>query len=321
MSRKFFVTTLLLLFSSAFPLWAQDFPAKPVRVVIGFSPGGSVDLVGRILAQKLGELWGQTVVVENRLGAGGTIAADFVAKSPPDGYTLLLGDISNTAVAKSLFKTLPYDPLNDFAHVTRLVSFPLVLVAPTTSSVNNFGDLLAQAKSSPGKFRYSTGGPGTSPHIFLEMMNQMGGIRTDAVHYKGSAPAIAGLLSGDIEFSASSIPTAKAQIDAGRIRAIAVTGRQSVTSMPNVPPIAAHIKGYEALAFHGLHAPAKTPAHIIQKLNADAVTVMQRPEVRRQLEQGSMDVATMSPAEFTAYMGQQIELWAKVIDAGKIQPN
>ena len=162
---------LISLFASA---QTAPFPSKPVRIVIGFAAGGSVDLVGRLLGKGLSELWGQPVIVENKLGAGGTIAADFVAKAPPDDYTLLLGDISNTAVAKSLFKILPYDPLNDFTHVTRLVSFPLVIVVPSSSSINGFSDLLVQAKASPGKFRYSTGGPGTSPHIFLEMMNQMG---------------------------------------------------------------------------------------------------------------------------------------------------
>ena len=316
---KRFTCFLVLFYAVALPVKAQEFPSKPVRIVIGFAAGGSVDLVGRLLGKGLSELWGQPVIIENKLGAGGTIAADFVAKAPPDGYTLLLGDISNTAVAKSLFKILPYDPLNDFTHVTRLVSFPLVIVVPSSSSINGFSDLLVQAKASPGKFRYSTGGPGTSPHIFLEMMNQMGGIRTDAVHYKGSAPAIAGLLSGDIEFSASSIPTAKAQIDGGRVRAIAVTGKKAVSSMPNVPPIAAHINGYEALAFHGLHAPARTPVQIIQKLNADSATVMQRSDIKRQLEQGSMDVSTMSSSEFTLYMSQQIDQWARVVATGKIQ--
>lgn len=298
---------------------AQDYPNKPVRIIVGFAAGGSVDLVGRILAQKLSEAWGQPVVVENRTGAGGTIGADHVAKAAPDGYTLLLGDISNTAVAPSLVAQLPYDPLKDFVHVTRLVTFPLVVVAPSSSSITSLADLLAHAKANPGKLRYSTGGIGTSPHIFLEMMNQMAGVKTEAIHYKGSAPAIAGLLSGDVEFSASSVATARGQIEAGKARPIAVTSAQPIPRLPNVPPIGSQVPGYEALTFHGLHAPAKTPQAIVAKIQRDAARAMQRPEVKEQLEASSIDVSVTSTEEFTKYLANQIELWANVSRTAKIR--
>jgi len=300
---------------------AQDFPTKPVRLIVGFAAGGSVDLVGRVLAQRLSELWGVPVIVENKLGAGGTIAADFVAKAPPDGYTLLLGDISNTAVARSLYPNLPYDPVKDFAHVTRLVTFPLVVVVPSTSSLGSIKDLIAYAKANPGKLRYSSGGPGTSPHVFLEMMNQMAGVNTEAIHYKGSAPAIAGMISGDVEFSASSIATAKAQIDGGRARAIAVTGTSPAPKLPNVPTIASVVPGFEALTFHGLHAPARTPPAIVAKIQRDAATVMQRADTRDQLGASSLDVSIMTSDEFTAYIAQQADQWAKVIKTGNIRPD
>jgi tripartite-type tricarboxylate transporter receptor subunit TctC len=298
---------------------AQDYPTKPVRIVVGFAAGGSVDLVGRLLAQHLSELWGQPVVVENRTGAGGTIGADHVAKSPPDGYTLLLGDISNTAIAGSLFTKLPYDPVKDFVHVTRLVTFPLVIVAPAMSSIASLKDLVAYAKANPGKLRYSSGGAGTSPHIFLEMLNQMAGIRTEAVHYKGSAPAIAGLLSGDVEFSASSIATARAQLEAGKARALGVTSTASVPTMPDVPPVSSVVPGYEALTFHGLHAPANTPPDIVAKVQRDAARAMQRPEVKARLAPSSIDVSVTTTQEFTKYIEQQVEMWAKVIRTANIR--
>jgi tripartite-type tricarboxylate transporter receptor subunit TctC len=298
---------------------SQDYPTKPVRIVVGFAAGGSVDLVGRILAQHLSELWGQPVVVENRTGAGGTIGADHVAKAAPDGYTLLLGDISNTAIAGSLFSKLSYDPVKDFVHVTRLVTFPLVIVAPTSSSLTSLNDLVTYAKANPGKLRYSSGGAGTSPHIFLEMLNQMAGIKTEAVHYKGSAPALAGLLSGDVEFSASSIATARGQLESGKARALAVTSSQPVARMPQVPPVSSAVPGYEALTFHGLHAPANTPPAIIAKIQRDAAAAMQRPDVKEKLAASSIDVSVTTTDEFTSYIRRQTDMWAKVIRTANIR--
>lgn len=299
--------------------YGQEYPTKPVRIIVGFAPGGSVDLVARVLAQKLPELWGQPVVVENRLGAGGTIAADFVAKAPPDGYTLLLGDISSNAVAGSLYSRLPYDPIKDFAHVTRLVSFPLVLYVTTASPIVSLSDLIAQAKAKPGMLRYGSGGVGTSPHVFLELLNQMAGINTQAIHYKGSALSVAGLLSGDVEYSASSVSTVRAQLQAGKVRAIAVTSASSIPGLPNVPAIASAVPGYEAVTFHGLHAPAKTPAAIVAKINRDVLTVMRMPDVKQRFDELSAEVSVTSTEEFTAYIKQQAELWAGVVRTANIR--
>src|SRR5207248_2105590 len=191
--------------------------------ISGFPPGGSVDTIARMLAQKLAELWKQPVVVENRLGAGGTIAAEFVAKAPPDGYTLLVGDISTNAIDGSLYPDLRYDPVKDFSHITPLVNIPLVVVVPTASPITSVQDLISRAKARPGMLRYSTAGVGTSPHVFLEMMSQMADIKTEAIHYKGTGPAIAALLSGDVDYTASSVSSALAQLNGGRVRLIAVT--------------------------------------------------------------------------------------------------
>ncbi|WP_158903573.1 tripartite tricarboxylate transporter substrate binding protein [Burkholderia sp. L27(2015)] len=291
---------------------AQEYPNKPVRIVVGFSAGGSGDTVARMLARNLGDLWGQSVIVDNRPGAGGLIGANLVAKAPPDGYTLLLGDISTNAIAASLYTHLPFDPINDFVQVTRLVTFPLVLVVPTSSSITSLKDLIAQAKAKPGMLRYSSAGVGTSPHVFIEMMNQMAGINTEAIQYKGAAPAIMGLMSGDVEFSESSASTAQAQIQAGKLRGIAVTGPRALPALPGVPPVSSVVPGYDAVSFHGLHAPAKTPPEIVAKLQRDVATVMHRPEVTAYFNGLSMDVAVMSTADYTAFIKQQTELWRKV---------
>lgn len=297
----------------------QEYPTKPVRIIVGFAPGGSVDLVARVLAQKLPELWSQPVVVDNRPGAGGTIAADFVAKAPPDGHTLLLGDISSNAAAATLYSRLPYDPIKDFAHVTRLVRFPLVLYVTTASPIVSLNDLIAQAKVKPGMLKYGSGGVGTSPHMFLELLNQMAGIKTQAIHYKGSAPSVAGLLSGDVEYSASSVSTVRAQLQAGKVRAIAVTSASSIPGLPNVPPVGAAVSGYEAVTFHGLHAPAKTPAAIVAKINRDVRKVMNAPDVKQRFDALSAEVSVTSTEEFTAYIKQQTELWAGVIRTANIR--
>lgn len=298
---------------------AQDYPSKPVRIVVGFAAGGSVDLVARVLAQKLPELWGQPVIVENRPGAGGTIAADLVAKAPPDGHTLLLGDISCNAAAASLYPNLSYDPIKDFAHVTRLVTFPLVLYVPAASTITSLKDLIAQAKARPGMLRYGSGGVGTSPHLFTELINQMAGTKTEAIHYKGSALSVAGLLAGDVEYSASSVSTVRAQLQGGKARAIAVTSATPLPGLPGVPPVWSEVPGYEALTFHGLHAPARTPDHIVSKINQDVLKVMQLPDVKQRFDELSAEVSLTSPEAFAAYIKQQTELWGRVIRSANIR--
>jgi len=298
---------------------AQEYPSKSVRIIVGFAAGGSVDLAARVVAQGLTELWGQSVIVENKPGAGGTIAADYVAKASPDGYTLLLGDISSNAAAAGLYSNLPYDPVKDFAHVTRLVSFPIVFYVTTASPITSLNDLIAQSKAKPGSLRYGTGGVGTAPHLFGELLNQMAGIKTEAIHYKGSALSVNGLLAGDVEFSASSIATVKAQIDGGRVRAIAVSTATSVPGLPGVPPIGSVVPGYEAVTFHGLHAPANTSPAIVAKINRDVVKVMQSPDVKKRFAELSAEVSTTTPEEFAAYIQQQTELWGKVIRTANIR--
>lgn len=298
---------------------AQDYPTRPVRIVSGFSAGGSADTVARVLAQHLTELWGQAVIVDNRPGAGGTIGADFVAKAPPDGYTLLLGDISINAIAGSLYARLPYDPVKDFVHVTRLVTFPLVVVVPSASPFMTLHDLIAHAKARPGTLRYGSAGVGTSPHVFMEMLNQQAGIPTEAIQYKGSAPAMTALLAGDVEYAATSVSTARSFLQAGKFRAIGVTSVSPIPALPNVPPIASAVPGYEALTFHGLHAPARTPAAIVAKVNRDVHKVMTMPEVKKHFDGLSLDVSVTGTDEYTTYIKAQTDLWAGVIRKANIR--
>ena len=313
--------TLIAAIMAAFAVAAaaQDFPSRTVKIVSGFSAGGSADTVARLLAEQLTELWKQPVVVETRPGAGGTIGADYVAKAAPDGYTLLLGDISTNAIAGSLYSNLPYDPIKDFVQVTRLVTFPLVVVVQTDSPIRSMAELVARAKAKPGGLRYGSAGVGTSPHVFMEMMNQQAGIVTEAIQYKGSAPAMTGLLAGDFEFATTSISTARNFLNAGKLRALGVTSSTPARELPNVPPIATVVPGYEAVSFHGLHAPANTPAAIVDKINRDVQAVMTKPEVRKRFDTQSLDVSVTTTAEYTDFIKQQSAMWAKVIKTANIK--
>ena len=309
-----------LLLSGADALYAQNYPVKPVRFVVGFAAGGASDTLARIVAQKLTESWGQSVVVDNRTGAGGTIGADMVVKAQPDGYTIFVGDFGPNVLAGSLYAKLPYDPFASFSHVTQMVSFPLVLLVPAASPLTNVKDLIEQAKAKPGALRYSSSGVGTSPHMFLELINLMANVSTTPIHYKGGAPALIGLVAGEGDYSMVSVSTALAQLSAGKIRAIGVTSAKPVARLPNVPPIGNTLSGYDAVSFYGLHAPAQTPPPIVAKLQQEVSKIMRRPDVKERFDGIGMDVSPANtPQEFTAFMRKQIDLWSKVAKAANVQ--
>ena len=298
---------------------AQEFPTKPIRLVVGFAAGGSSDTVARIVAQKLTEAFGHNVVVDNRPGAGGTIAADLVVKAQPDGYTLYVGDFGPNAIAGSLYTKLPYDPATDFAHVTQIVSFPTVLLVPATSPVTGLKELIDLARAKPGILKYSSPGIGTSPHVFVEMMNLKARINTVPIHYKGAAPALVGMLAGEGDYTVTSVSTALAHIKAGRIRALGVSSLNSIPRLPNVPPISSVLPGYDAISFHGLHAPARTPRHIVSKLQQEVAKALARPEVKERFDGLAMDTAGSTPDEFTAFIRKQIDTWAPVVRTANIR--
>ncbi len=301
-------------------LCAQDYPAKPVRLVVGFAAGGASDTLARIVAQNLTESLGQNVVVDNRPGAGGTIGADLVVRAQPDGYTIFVGDFGPSVLAGSLYAKLPYDPFTSFAHVTQMVSFPLVLLVPAASPLNGVKELIEQAKSKAGGLRYTSSGVGTSPHMFIELINLMAHITTAPIHYKGGAPAVIGLVSGEGDFSMVSVSTALAQIAAGKIRAIGVTSAKPVSRLPNVPPIGNALPGYDAVSFYGLHAPLQTPPQLVAKLQQAVSAIMGRAAVKERFDNIGMDVAsTNTPREFTAFMRKQIDIWTKVAKAANVR--
>jgi len=237
----------VVLIAGAAAAYGQSYPTKPVRFIVGTAPGGSTDTIARIVAQELSKTWGQNVVVDNRPGAGATIAADLVAKSQPDGYTLFVGGFGPIAMAGSLYPKLPYDPANDFAHVTLMVSFPNVVVVSDSSAISSLKDLIAQAKAKPGVLKYGSSGVGGSGHVFVELMNLNAGINTVHVPYRGAPLALAGMLSGEVDYVLPAISTALSLLSANRVRALAVTSANASPRLPNVPTIATAI-GSAAIA-------------------------------------------------------------------------
>lgn len=294
---------------------AQQYPAKPIRFVVPYAPGGSTDTVARIVAQRLSESVGQPIIVDNRPGAGGTIAADIVAKAQPDGYTVLVGDIGPNAIAATLYSKLPYDPMKDFEHVTLMVTFPLVAVVPAGSRLTSLEQLLEEARAKPAKLTYGSQGIGSPAHLFVELMDSMAKVKTVHVPYKGGAPALAGLLAQDVDFAVIAVSTAQSQLAAGKIRALAVTSAKPSPRLPGIAPIASLLPGYDGVNFHGLHLPAHTPKAIVDKLQQEAVAVLRRPDVIARFDELSIDVRATSSAEFTAFIRNQIDKWGAVVRA------
>ena len=313
----------LALWTAAWSGWpgavnAQDFPTRPVRFVVGFASGAN-DAVARIVGQKLAESWGQNVVVENRPGAGGTIAAELVVKAQPDGYTLFVGEFGPNVMASSLFPKLAYDPARDFAHVTQLVSFPLVLLVPAGSPIVSVNALIEQAKAKPGALKYSTGGIGNSTHLFVALINLTAQIDTVPVHYRGGAPALLGVIGAEVDYTMTSVSTALPQLGAARVRALAVTSANAIPRLPGVPPISSVLPGYEGLALHGLHAPASTPRAIVARLYQDVGKVLRRPDIKERFDGLAMDVSGSTPEEFTAFIRKQIDRWGAVARAANVR--
>ena len=298
---------------------AQTYPTKPVHFIIPFAPGGSADIVARLVSIKLSESLGQAVVVDSRPGAGGTIAADSVAKAPPDGYTLLVADFGPNVVAGSLYPKLPYDPAKDFSHVVLMVTFPFVLMVPASSSIKSLPELIAQAKAKPGALRYSSAGIGASSHLLAEMMNRLAGIEAQHVPYTGGAPALQALLTGEVDFTIQSVSVAQTMGGASKVRALAGTSTNPVASLPDVPPLATVLRGYEGLNFHGLLAPAQTPAPIIAKLNQEVTKVLQMPDVKKRLDEMSMDASPGTPEAFAAFLTRQMSTWTALVRSANIR--
>ena len=293
---------------------AQAYPSRPIRYIVPFAPGGTTDILGRIVAQRLQEAWGQPVLVENRPGAGGAVGAEMTAKSPPDGYTIMGGTISTHAINASVYAKLSYDPIKDFEPVTLLATQPNMLVVHPSLPANNVAELVKLLKANPGKYSYSTSGNGTSAHLSGELFKSMTGTNIQHVPYKGSPQAIADAVSGQVSMSFDNISTAYPQAKAGKLRAIAVTTAQRSGLAPDVPTFAeSGLPGYELGSWHGVFAPAGTPKDIIAKLNAEIVRGIQSAETRQRLLALGVDAAGTSVESFAAFVRAEVPKWARVV--------
>ncbi|MBX3661164.1 MAG: tripartite tricarboxylate transporter substrate binding protein [Burkholderiales bacterium] len=307
----------LLAAGLALPVAAQSYPAKPVRVVVPFPPGGPTDIVTRLMAPKMAEALGQQVVVENRGGAGGAIGTEMVAKAAPDGYTLVMGTIGGLAVAKSLNPKLGYDTLRDLAPITQSVSVTSVLVVHPSVPAKSVKELLALAKK--GKLNYASSGNGTITHLAGELLKLMAKVDITHVAYKGGAPALVALVSGEVDMSYENSLIITPHIKSGKVRGLAVTSAKRSALLPELPTIGETLKGYSASGWYGLLAPAGTPRPVITRLHAEAVKALRAPDVVEKLSgQGAEPVAS-SPEEFTAFIRSETEKWANLVKAANMR--
>jgi tripartite-type tricarboxylate transporter receptor subunit TctC len=312
------VPALLALVAAAIalPAGAQAYPTRPVKLVVPFPPGGSLDITGRLIAQRLSEMWGQSVVVENKPGAGGNIGADFVAKSPPDGYTILLGALSTHAVNPNLYAKMPYDAVKDFAPITLIATTPNVLVVNAATPVNNVREFIAWTKANPGKLAFGSGSNGSAGHLAGELYKVDTG--TDAVHipFKGGAPATQALLAGDTQFMFDNLANAMAQVKAGKLKALAVTTAERSKLVPELPTMAeAGLPGFDISTWYGLFAPAGTPPLIIARWNADVTKILTTPDVRAKLMADGAEPAPDTPEQFTQMIARELAKYARIIKA------
>ncbi|MBI3068041.1 MAG: tripartite tricarboxylate transporter substrate binding protein [Betaproteobacteria bacterium] len=300
---------------------AQTYPTRAVRLIVGFPPGGTVDLLARITAPKLSERWGQQAVVDNRPGAGSTIAAEIVAKANADGYTLLMITMSY-AVSAGLYQNLAYHPVDSFAPVTLVGSTPMILLAHPSLPVKSLSQLIALAKARPGQLNFASAGAGSFPHLAGELLKRMAGIDIVHVPYKGAGPAFTDLVGGHVELQFASLPGSLPYIRAGKVRPIAVTSAKRSRAMPEVPTIAeSGIAGYELTNWYGLLAPAGTDRKIVERLNGDFVAILQIRDVAEAFARVGAEPVTSTPREFEVYLRSEVEKWSKVIKDAGIRSN
>jgi len=310
---------LILLLLITLPVAAQQYPSKPIRLVVPFPPGGPTDVVSRLLAPKLAELLGQQIVVENRGGSGGMIGTEQVAKAVPDGYTIIMGTIGGLAVAKSLNPRLGYDTLRDLAPITQSVSVTSILIVHPSVPAKNVRELLAIAKSSPGKLNYASSGNGTVTHLAGELLKLRGKVSIVHVPYKGGAPALTAIMSGEVDMSYENSLIITPYIRSGRVRALAVTGATRSKLLPDLPTIAETLPGYNASGWYGLLAPAASPKPIIARLHVEAAKALHSPDIVAKLASQGAEPVGNTPEEFTAFIRSEISKWANLVTAAKMR--
>jgi tripartite-type tricarboxylate transporter receptor subunit TctC len=305
---------LLAAMCAAWGAHADVYPSRPIRFVVAFPPGGGTDIIARSIAQKLAERLAQQVVVDNRPGAGGNIGTDIVAKSAPDGYTMLMGSAGPLAINASLFASMPFDPQRDLAPVTLAASTPNVLVVHPSLGVATVKELIALAKAKPGRINFASSGFGTPAQLAGELFNSMAGVRLVHVPYKGASPALADLLGGQVQIMFSTMPPALPHVKDGKLRALAVTSLKRSPAAPDLPTLTqAGLPGFEANTWHGVVLPAGAPAEVIGKLNREIVTILHLPDVVERLSAQGAEPVGSTPEEFAAYIRSETAKWAKVV--------
>ena len=292
---------------------AQAYPTKPIRLIVPYPAGGGSDLLARPLAQSLTETFGQQVIVENRGGAGGNLGMELVAESPPDGYTLVLGLTAQYAVNPSLYPKLPYDPVKDFAPVALLVRNPYVLSVHPSMPVRSAKELIALAKTRAGQLAYSSAGNGSGAHLCGEMMKTMAGIKVVHVPYKGAAPAMTDLISGQVQYSFLAWRSSRPHIMSGRLRALAVSTANRAASLPDLPAMSETLPGYDLPVWYGVAAPAGTPKEIIARLNAEILRTLATPDSRKRMEMDAAEPIGGTPEQFGDYIRSEIVKYAKIV--------
>lgn len=301
--------------------WAQDYPNKPLRIVVPFPPGGSNDVLGRVLGQKISEAMGQPVLVDNKAGAAGNIGTDFVAKAPADGYTLLVASNTGLAINPVLYPKLPFDAIKDFEPITLLGGLPIVLVVNANVKASSVTELIALAKKDPNKITYASAGAGTPQHMSAELFKSMTGTKITQVPYKGSGPALIDVIAGTVDIMFCPINSALPHIRSGKLRALGVATAKRVTLLPEVATVAETVPGYVSDIWIGMVAPAKTPAPVIAKLNTELRKALSLPDVKDKLAEQGIEATSSTPAEFTNLIAADQKRWAVVIKGAGIQPD
>lgn len=299
---------------------AQNYPAKPIRLIVPYPPGGPTDLVGRSMGQKLTEAWGQQVVVENRAGAASAVGTEVAARSAADGYTLLLGTSAGFCINPALGSKLPYDPERDFAPISLLVINPQILVVHPSLPVHSVKALIALAKSRPGQINYASVGNASPQHLGMEMLKSMTGINMVHVPYKGTAPAVTDILAGNVSLMFNSMPSVLPQANAGRLRGIAVGSAKRSPAAPEIPTVAeAGVPGFEYVTWYGLFAPAGTPREIVNRLNAQVVKILSEPELSKRFSSQGAEPMSSTPEQLVQYRRAEFERWRKLITTLKLK--
>lgn len=296
-------------------VFAQAFPNKPVKVIVTFPPGGTPDIYGRVLSQELSALWKQPVVVENKAGASGTIGTDFVAKSAPDGYTLLFAADASITIAPLLYSKNPYDPIKDLAPIVNAAAGPFVIMAHPSFPANNIKELLALAKAQPGKISYASSGAGGQQHLTMETIKSMGGVDLLHIPYKGFGQGVTDVLANQVPLIVGGITASISFTQSGKLKALGITGTKRSSFFPNVGTVAETLPGFDITAWYGFMAPAGTPRDVINKIHDDVVSIIKRPDFQARLARDAIDPVANTPEQFAAQIKTDLAMWSKIVKA------